>query len=164
MSYVIGDGGKGFCKWVCSCCRFLKTLGLKNVIGLHNIIIESSSWDSFRVECSSFFQLQLFHLKISSEKHDDINIIWDIDDYLPLMENSLEISAPNLKYLEWDGGMMNHQHLAKLKFNVASLFDKGNWESQNLDLISQLKGVTLELSYGSNESELQCFCLNMLRI
>lgn len=114
------DGGKGFCKWVCSCCRFMKTLGLKNVIGLNNIIIESSSWDSFRVECSSFFQLQLFNLKISGEKHEEINIIWDIDEYLPLMDNSLEISAPNLKYLEWDGSMMNHQNLAKLKLNVVT--------------------------------------------
>ncbi|KAM1431683.1 hypothetical protein ACFXTO_014302 [Malus domestica] len=126
----LGEGGGGVGFWMGGEVKrveawegedgFLKTLGLKNVIGLHNIIIESSSWDSFRVECSSFFQLQLFHLKISSEKHDDINIIWDIDEYLPLMENSLEISAPNLKYLEWDGGMMNHQHLAKLKFNVVT--------------------------------------------
>lgn len=57
---------------------------------------------------------------LSEEIFAQTNIIWDIDEYLLLMDNSLEISAPNLKYLEWDGSMMNRQHLAKLKLNVVT--------------------------------------------
>lgn len=92
---VIVEDDEGFCKWV-SCCRFIKKLGLERIYGLEKITIKSSSLESLSIQCPPFFDIN--RLEISG----------DINRY------SLNISASNLKYLKWDGNMLNHQHLGEM--------------------------------------------------
>ncbi|KAK9921301.1 hypothetical protein M0R45_029818 [Rubus argutus] len=91
---VIVEDDEGFCKWV-SCCRFIKKLGLERIYGLEKIAIKSSSLESLSIQCPPFFDIN--RLEISG----------DINRY------SLNISASNLKYLKWDGNMLNH-HLGEM--------------------------------------------------
>ncbi|KAM1293725.1 hypothetical protein ACFX2H_013739 [Malus domestica] len=108
---VTMEDDEGFCKWICFCCRNIKELRLECVIGLRKIDIESSSLESFGVECPSCYDL--CHVKISGEKVEDVHINWNFNAPLP-RTNSLEIFAPNLKRLNWVGYMMNHQNLGEL--------------------------------------------------
>ncbi|KAL6144529.1 hypothetical protein ACLB2K_055221 [Fragaria x ananassa] len=105
------EDDEGFCKWVSYCCRFIKELGMKQVRGLENITIESSSLESFSIQCPSY--LHIDRLVISGDKLEEIDINWECDSRK--RNNSLlNISAPNLMYLKWRGNMLNHQHIGEM--------------------------------------------------
>lgn len=98
-----------FCKWMSHSCKSLKELQLIIVKGLHNITIESSSLESFKLV--SGIDEDLFHLNITGEKLEDIHIAWG--NVLSPSRKSLNISAPNLKNLKWEGHLISTLNLGK---------------------------------------------------
>ncbi|KAK9921343.1 hypothetical protein M0R45_029855 [Rubus argutus] len=102
---VTVEDEEGFCKWVSFSCRFLKKLLLECVNGLENIIIVSSSLEVFWVKCPS-----AFHLEVSGDKLEDVQIDWDSNRTDRIV---LHISAPNLKHLKWVGHLMKNLYLGE---------------------------------------------------
>ncbi|KAM1442578.1 hypothetical protein ACFXTO_010548 [Malus domestica] len=88
---------EGFFKWISSSCKCIKELRLSHHGGKHrDITIESSSLKSFTIEDVH----ELHNLTISGKNLEDIRIWWSTRRC-----RSLNVIAPNLKYLEWIGHM-----------------------------------------------------------
>ncbi|CAN6689067.1 unnamed protein product [Malus baccata var. baccata] len=85
----IKDDDDRFFKWPSGSCTSIKELLLENCLGVNNLVIESSSLESF------------WYLK---KVHFDAPI------------GLVNISAPNLKYLEWFGEFKTCQNLGNLMF------------------------------------------------
>nr|XP_011468488.1 PREDICTED: uncharacterized protein LOC105352639 [Fragaria vesca subsp. vesca] len=99
---------ESFFKWISCSCKSIKELQLDHVRGLPKITIESSSLKSFKV-----WSKDMFHLNIFGEKIEDIHITWRKSS-TPPSRKWLNISAPNLKNLKWEGNLMNIQNLGNL--------------------------------------------------
>ncbi|KAM5559442.1 putative F-box/FBD/LRR-repeat protein [Rosa sericea] len=97
-----------FFKWISCSCKCIKELQLDQIRGLPKITIESSSLKLFKV-----WSKDLFHLNIFGDKIEDIHITWR-KFYPPPSRKWLNISAPNLKNLKWEGNLMNIQNLGIL--------------------------------------------------
>ncbi|KAB2630319.1 F-box/LRR-repeat protein [Pyrus ussuriensis x Pyrus communis] len=88
---------EGFFKWISSSCKCIKELRMSYHGGkLRDITIESSSLKSFTIEDAH----GLHNLTISGKNLEDIRIWWSTRRC-----RSLNVTAPNLKYLEWIGHM-----------------------------------------------------------
>ncbi|ONI35735.1 hypothetical protein PRUPE_1G551800 [Prunus persica] len=102
------EGLELFDKWI-PCCKFLKELQLVYVSGIKRMTVISSSLESFSFVL--YDRNPLCYLGISGEKLEDIHIQWQCAS---LSGKSLNIFAPNLKYLKWGGNLMDHQNLGNL--------------------------------------------------
>ncbi|KAH0981910.1 hypothetical protein GBA52_009087 [Prunus armeniaca] len=83
---------------------------LFRVIGIERITIESLSLESFVFV--SVCGIKLLHLSISGEKLEEIELDWEFDARPD--SRSLNIFAPNLRKLKWEGKLLNGQNLGKL--------------------------------------------------
>ncbi|CAN6689068.1 unnamed protein product [Malus baccata var. baccata] len=92
----IKNDGDRFLKWISGCCTSIKELLLEDCVGVNNVVIESSSLESF-------YKL-------------------------------VNISAPNLKYLEWIGEFSNRQNLGNLMFLEKAVICSSPWNS-NFDVL-----------------------------
>lgn len=98
------------CRWISCSCKCIKELQLILVKGLQNITIKSSSLESFKLVSGA--GMDLVHLSISGGKLENFDLNWSFGtspDY-----HSLNIDAPNLKALQWEGQVLNSQNLGKL--------------------------------------------------
>ncbi|XP_008237110.1 PREDICTED: F-box/FBD/LRR-repeat protein At2g26030-like [Prunus mume] len=101
-----------FFKWISRSCKFLKELQLIWVWirGMRKISIESFSLESLLVWINDPNPI---HLNISGQKIESIDI--SFKDYHALTSSiEVNIFAPNLKYLKWEGILNNSLNLGKL--------------------------------------------------
>lgn len=97
-----------FFKWISCSCKFIQELHLDRVRGIETISIESSSLKILR-----FYDVfNIYHLSISGEKLEDLVVFWYFESP---SNSSLNIFAPNLKFLSWNGKLMNHLKLGKFR-------------------------------------------------
>lgn len=101
---------ESFFKWISCTCKCLKEIQLFRVIGIERITIESLSLESFVFV--SVCGIKLLHLSISGEKLEEIELDWEFDARPD--SRSLNIFAPNLRKLKWEGKLLNGQNLGKL--------------------------------------------------
>ncbi|KAM1350323.1 hypothetical protein FF1_004292 [Malus domestica] len=102
----IKDDDDQFFKWLSGSCTSIKELLLENCLGVNNLVIESSSLESFWCE-SHDFNYEC-HLNISGDRLEKLHFDAPI--------GLVNISAPNLKYLEWFGEFKTRQNLGNLMF------------------------------------------------
>ncbi|TQD77732.1 hypothetical protein C1H46_036717 [Malus baccata] len=102
----IKDDDDRFFKWLSGSCTSIKELLLENCLGVNNLIIESSSLESFWCESHDFNDE--CHLNISGDRLEKLHFDAPI--------GLVNISAPNLKYLEWFGEFKTRQNLGNLMF------------------------------------------------
>ncbi|CAN6580640.1 unnamed protein product [Malus baccata var. baccata] len=126
---------EGFCKWISSSCKCIKKLQL-SYVSIENITIESSSLESFSLVGSSLRGVHLCHLNISCEKLVDIHIeFYKFDS----SSKSMNIFAPNLKYLTWIGSILNYHNLGKITcLEKAEIFLKRKKDDYDFDKIFEV--------------------------
>lgn len=69
---------------------------IERIYWLEKITNKSSFLESLSIQCPPFFDI------------NGLEISGDINRY------PWNISSPNLRYLKWDGNMLNHQHLGEM--------------------------------------------------
>ncbi|CAN6719681.1 unnamed protein product [Malus baccata var. baccata] len=101
---------EGFFKWISCSCKCIKKLSVIGVKQIKSITIESPSLEYLKFKDQGWNEI--CQLKISGEKLEDISLDWG----LSLPSNcSLDIFAPNLKYLHWAGDVINHSNLGEFE-------------------------------------------------
>ncbi|PRQ18430.1 putative F-box domain, leucine-rich repeat domain, L domain-containing protein [Rosa chinensis] len=121
----------GFGKWISHSCKCIKELLLFDVRVL-SFTVESSSLESFSFV--SMYNNDLCHIGISGEKLTKIRIEWEFYKTSSGTTRSLNISAPNLKYLKWIGNLLNYQNLGKFMcLEKAHIFLKHKGDDYDFD-------------------------------
>ncbi|KAH7849735.1 hypothetical protein Vadar_022267 [Vaccinium darrowii] len=96
-----------FGEWISSFCECLQELWLEDITEIDNVSIISSSLLRFTL-VESRLSSQLRHLRIAGGKLEVVDITWRFNSSIG---KSLKISAPNLKYLTWNGNPTNENCL-----------------------------------------------------
>jgi hypothetical protein len=121
----------GFGKWISCSCKCIKEL-LLNDVRVESFTIESSSLESFSFVYH--YNNDPFHLSISGEKLAKIKIEWGFYETSSGTTRSLNVSAPNLKYLKWIGNLLNYQNLGKFMcLEKAHIFLKHKGDDYDFD-------------------------------
>ncbi|RXH86631.1 hypothetical protein DVH24_021904 [Malus domestica] len=87
----------------------MKELLLKDCVGVNNLVIESSSLESIWYESHAYNDKR--HVNISCDRLEKLHFNAPIGGKTDRLVN---ISAPNLKYLEWFGEFMTRLNLGNL--------------------------------------------------
>ncbi|KAM5573158.1 F-box/FBD/LRR-repeat protein [Rosa sericea] len=121
----------GFGKWISGSCKCIKELLLDNV-HVGSFTIESSSLESFTLLYRH--NSDPCHFSISGEKLAEINIKWENSKASSSITRSLNVYAPNLKYLKWIGNFLNYQNLGKFMcLEKAHIFLKRQGDDYDFD-------------------------------
>ncbi|KAK9921294.1 hypothetical protein M0R45_029811 [Rubus argutus] len=127
LKNVMIDNDKEFWEWVSYSCKCLKDLHLEGVSGGKDIIIESSSLESFSFNSACFLEGPYScNLNISGDRLEKISINGVATG------SSFMISAPNLKRLRWHGSLARQHNFGELPcleiadISADSLFDEVN--------------------------------------
>ncbi|XP_062003516.1 putative F-box/FBD/LRR-repeat protein At4g03220 [Rosa rugosa] len=127
LTYVI-IGDEGIFKWISCCCKCIETLILEHAYGIKTVTIQSSSLKSFRFVKD--YLVRPCNLNISGGRLEDIFIDWGFNSDF---SRSLNISAPDLKYLKWSGNLLTQQNLGKMTcLQKAELFLKPEADDFNM--------------------------------
>ncbi|XP_004301725.1 PREDICTED: F-box/LRR-repeat protein 13-like isoform X2 [Fragaria vesca subsp. vesca] len=138
----------GFGKWISCSCKCIKELLLKDV-HVGSFTIESSSLESFTL--SYTYNCEPCYFSISGEKLAEVNIKWETEANSSITR-SLNVYAPNLKYLKWIGDLLDYQNLGKFMcLEKAQIFLKCQRSDYDFDnaievLCSFYKAKSLVLS------------------
>lgn len=99
---------ESFWEWISCSCKRLETLSLRNIHGSKNIIISISS-----LKTVSVFLLEgvCCNLTILGNRLERIIIDWDYAS----SNTSLHISAPYVKWFQWNGSFSCHQNLGEMR-------------------------------------------------
>nr|XP_011465807.1 PREDICTED: uncharacterized protein LOC105351909 [Fragaria vesca subsp. vesca] len=109
-----------FGKWISRSC--IKELLLFEV-KVGSFTVDSPSLESFIFDYKHYNRP--CHLSISGEKLTTIRIEWGFYNTISDTTRSLNVFAPNLKYLKWIGSLLNYQNLGKfLCLEKAQIFLK----------------------------------------
>ncbi|KAB2623350.1 F-box protein [Pyrus ussuriensis x Pyrus communis] len=152
----IKNDGDRFLKWISGCCTSIKELLLEDCAGVNNLVIESSSLESFCYQSHEYNDG--CHVNISGDRLEKLHFVEPIGRKTNRLVN---ISAPNLKYLEWIGEFSNRQNLGNLMFLEKAVICSSPWNCNFdvlFDFLCSIRKVkllfldpdTLELSFISH--------------
>jgi hypothetical protein len=104
------ENDKEFWEWVSYSCKCIKDLHLEGVSGGKDIIIDSSSLESFSFYSPFLLSVGAYscNLNISGDRLEKISINGVATD------SSFMISAPNLKRLRWHGSLARQHNFGEL--------------------------------------------------
>lgn len=122
---------KGFGKWISCSCTCIKDIWLEDV-RVDSFTVESSSLESFTLLYT--YNRDPCHFSISGEKLAEMNIQWEISQASSRITRSLNVYAPNLKYLKWIGDLLNYQNFGKFMcLEKAHIFLKHQGDDYDFD-------------------------------
>lgn len=122
-----------FWKWVSHSCKSIKELYLDEVCGSEDIIIDSSSLESFRFDKFKLYGGECCNLNMSGDRLEKLFIKW-----IGQHNNSFKISAPKLKHLSRFGDFASQQHFGELPCLQVADISKILYEVDHLALFDLL--------------------------
>ncbi|PON81044.1 F-box domain containing protein [Trema orientale] len=121
---------ESFGNWVSTCCKFLRSLYLKQIKETESIAINSSSITKL---CITSMDYKLCHLQVSAWILEKMSLWWEFDS---ANNRTLQLSVPMLRMFVWKGNILRlplTENLAALKSSASILFRSASTlTSQNL--------------------------------